>query len=139
MATRFTRWAAGLEIFLGIGAICGGAALVMAPDGHLLQMPKSTLANSPFSDFLVPGLILFTFVGLLPLAAAFLTLRHSPRAPLAALGVGLVLVGWIVVEMLMLAGPGSLLWSLYLVLGVVIAAIGWSWWRSGPASPRSAR
>jgi hypothetical protein len=32
--------------------------------------------------------------------------------------------------MVVLAGLGSLAWSLYLVLGASIAAIGVGWWRS---------
>jgi len=39
-------------------------------------------------------------------------------------------VGWVAVEMVVLAGLGSLAWAFYLVLGACIAAIGVAWWRS---------
>ena len=126
------RLAAGLEIFLGLGALFGGGALILAPDGHLLGMPTKLLAGSPFTSFLVSGIILFTVVGVAPLMAAALTIRRQALAPIAAVGVGLALIGWVSVEMVVLAGPGSLAWTLYLVLGTCIAAIGVAWWRSSP-------
>src|SRR5919108_1915729 len=111
----------GLEVLLGVGALFGGGALLLAPDGHLLSMPTSVLANSPFTDFLVPGLILFTVNGVAPLVAASLTIWRPSLAPLAAVGIGVAVIGWIVVEMVILAGWGSLAWSFYLLLGAAIA------------------
>lgn len=119
-----------LEVFLGLGALFGGGALILAPDGHLLGMPTTLLAGSPFPSYVVPGIVLFTLVGLAPLLAAALTVRGQAVAPFAAIAVGLTLIGWVSVEMVVLAGPGSLAWALYLVLGVCIAAIGVAWWRS---------
>src|SRR6202043_944297 len=63
------RLAMVLEIFLGIGALFGGIQFILAPDGHLLGVPLSMLAGTPFHSFLVPGLLLFTFVGLAPIMA----------------------------------------------------------------------
>jgi hypothetical protein len=125
------RLAVALEIFLGLGALFGGGALILAPDGDLLGMPTKLLSGSPFPSFLVPGIILFTCVGLAPLLAAAITVRRHAVAPLAAVAVGLTLIGWVSVEMVVLAGPGSLAWTLYLVLGSCIAAIGVTWWRRG--------
>jgi len=124
------RIAVALEIFLGFGALFGGGALILAPDGHLLGVPTKLLSGSPFPSYFVPGIILFTFVGLAPLLAAAITVRRQAFAPLAAIAVGLTLIGWVSVEMVVLAGPGSLAWALYLVLGACIAAIGVAWWRS---------
>jgi hypothetical protein len=124
------RLTVALEVFLGLGALFGGGALILAPDGHLLGMPTTLLSGSPFPTFLVPGIVLFTAVGIVPLLAAVLTVRRQAFAPLAAVAVGVTLVGWVSVEMVVLAGPGSLAWALYLVLGVCIAAIGVASWRS---------
>ena len=127
-------WAAvGLEIFLGIGALFGGAQFIVAPDGHLLGMTTKVLAGTPFPSYLVPGIILFTFIGVGPLLAAAITVRRLAIAPFAAVAVGLTLVGWISVEMVFLAGIGSLAWALYLALGCAIAAVGIVWWRSSPS------
>jgi hypothetical protein len=124
------RLTVALEVFLGLGALFGGGALILAPDGHLLGMPTTLLSGSPFPTFLVPGIVLFTAVGIGPLLAAAFTVRRQAFAPLAAVAVGVTLIGWVCVEMVVLAGPGSLAWALYLVLGVCIAAIGVAWWRS---------
>jgi hypothetical protein len=125
-----------LEIFLGLGALFGGGAFILAPDGHLLGMPTSLLAGSPFPSYLVPGIVLFVFVGIAPLIAAAMTLRRQTFAPIAAIAVGLTLVGWVSVEMVVLAGPGSLAWALYLVLGACIALVGAGWWWSSPHGVR---
>jgi len=53
--------------FLSIGAIFGGGALMISPNGNLLQMPISFLETSPFTSFFFPGLILFSIIGLFPL------------------------------------------------------------------------
>jgi hypothetical protein len=116
--------AAALETIIGVGAIFGGGLLILGPDGHLLGMPTKMLAGTPFDSFLLPGILLFSFVGVVPLGAAVLTLRGSPAAPLSAVAVGLLLVGWISVEMVMLGGPQTLAWALYLVLGTAIALVG---------------
>ena len=124
------RLAIVLEILLGIGALFGGGQFILAPDGHLIGVPLKMLAGTPFHSFLVPGLVLFTFLGVGPIAAAATTARRLAFAPLAALAVGLTLMGWITVEMVIFAGLTSLLWAFYLVLGTVIAAVGVAWWRS---------
>jgi hypothetical protein len=128
------RLAVGLEIFLGLGALFGGGLLILAPDGRLLGMPATLLAGTPFPSFLVPGICLFVFVGIAPLLAAAMTLRRQVIAPLAAVAVGLTLMGWMASEMVALAGLGSLAWAFYLVLGTSIAAVGLVWWRSSRAS-----
>lgn len=128
------RLAVALEIFLGLGALFGGGALILAPDGHLLGMPTRLLAGSPFPSFLFPGIILFTLIGIAPLLAAAISFRQHALAPLAAIAVGLTLVGWVSAEMVVLAGLGSLAWTLYLLLGASIVAIGVAWWRSSRAT-----
>src|ERR1700736_3990839 len=117
------RLAIALEIFLGLGALFGGGAFILAPDGHLLGMPTKLLAGSPFPSYLVPGIVLLTVVGVAPLIAALMTVRRHAFAPVAAVAVGLTLIGWVSVEMVVLAGLGSLAWALYLVLGACISAV----------------
>ena len=124
------RLAIILEIFLGIGALFGGGQFILAPDGHLIGVPLKMLAGTPFHSFLVPGLLLFTFVGVAPIVAAAITARRLAIGPLAALAVGVTLMSWITVEMVIFAGLTSLFWAFYLVLGTVIAAVGLAWCRT---------
>ena len=60
-----------LQILLGLGALGGGGTLMLAPDGRLIQMPVTLLKDTPFTDYLIPGALLFTFVGLYPMAVAY--------------------------------------------------------------------
>ena len=56
-----------LLAFLGLGAIGGGGALIVSPSGKLLGgLPVSILEHSPFTDFSIPGIILFLFLGVIP-------------------------------------------------------------------------
>jgi len=50
-----------------LNASGGGLALILAPEGSILQVNTELLAGSPFSTFLIPGLILLLVLGLLPL------------------------------------------------------------------------
>jgi hypothetical protein len=63
---------------LSIGALFGGGALMISPSGDLLRMPKSNLGTAPFNDFFIPGLILFSVLGLLP-AIVIIGLIKKPR------------------------------------------------------------
>lgn len=92
---------AALCLVTGITAIAGGMLLVARPDGALIHMPTSALAHSPFSSFLVPGLLLLA-VGIGNTAAGLLMLRDALRANESAFAAGAVLLGWIMTEMVML-------------------------------------
>ena len=55
-----------LLLFIAVGALYGGGALILKPDGSLLGM-QLWLGKIHFPDFLLPGIILLVFNGLLPL------------------------------------------------------------------------
>jgi hypothetical protein len=52
-----------LLAFLGIGALGGGAFLVIDPSGASMQWSLEALNGSPFQNYLIPGLLLFTVFG----------------------------------------------------------------------------
>jgi len=122
-----------LQILLGVGAVLSGAMLVAAPDGHLLQMPLSMLQYSPFPNFLIPGVILSTLLGIYPLVVAYsLWKRPAWRWPdvinpfkrthwswAGSLAAGVIVVIWIVVEVIMLRSVGFL-HVLYFVWGIAL-------------------
>jgi hypothetical protein len=121
-----------LLFLLSLGAIFGGGAFLLAPDGHLIQMPISHLKNSPFTDFLIPGMFLFTFLGIYPLAVAYgLWKLPGWRWPdllnpfkqfhwswAASLAAGVIVMLWIFVEMLWV--PFGVVHILYLIWGVLL-------------------
>lgn len=65
-----------LLLFLGLGATGGGAFLIISPSGKLIGgLPLSILEHSPFSDFLIPGIILFLILGIAPFLISFALIR----------------------------------------------------------------
>lgn len=86
-----------------------------------MQMPVSYLDGSPFSDYLVPGLILLIVLGVCPLVVlAGLWLRPQP-AWYGAFAVGCGLIIWLIVEITII--PFSSLQAFFGTVGVLIAAI----------------
>jgi hypothetical protein len=127
-----------LQLLLGLGAVGGGGALLAVPDGSILHMPLDILKYSPFSDFLIPGLILFVFIGLFPWAVAYgLWKQPGWRWPdrlnplkryhwswSGSLASGVATVIWITVEVIMLRSAvfvHCLYWGWGLVIIILTA------------------
>ncbi len=104
--------------FTGISGLIGGIPLILRPDGSVMSLPVSLLQYSPFPSYLIPGIILFLAVGVLGCTALWLTLQRQPNYPTWVAAAGCVLVGWIVVEMLLLR---LVMWvqSLYLAVAIL--------------------
>ena len=92
------RFLAVIHFFIGVTAMVGGGALVVWWRGTMLQLPLTLLDHSPFTDFLLPGLILYGVVGLHNLIAGFLMMRREPGAELISFSAGSALLIWIAVE-----------------------------------------
>jgi len=104
-----------LHTFLGIGALAGGGMLFLKPDGSLLGMDPGWLEHSPFNSYLVPGFLLFTFNGLLPLITLVgLLLKPNWRWPNTlniysnkhwawaySLYSGIIVITWITIQLIM--------------------------------------
>jgi hypothetical protein len=120
----------GLEVILAVGALAGGAMLFFSPDGSALGMPLSLLEHAGFKSFRIPGLVLFLVNGLFPLVSAIATLRRLPWAARSVMAVGVLLVGWITVQVALLRSFHAPLHGTYLLLGLVIAALGLALHRS---------
>lgn len=110
-----------LHIFVGIGAIAGGLAGILDPQAPL-GMPAAQLKNSPFDNYLIPGIILFTFIGLGNLVSA-LAYRLKYRYQGYLSGVfSLALVIFIVVQCFML-NTIHFLHIIFFVIGLVEAGL----------------
>jgi len=63
----FTKHSYWLISHVRLGAIVGGGTLILSPSGTLLGgLPLAMLNKTPFSDFLIPGIILFFVLGVGP-------------------------------------------------------------------------
>lgn len=101
--------------FMGVTAtVCG--MLLIVTDG--LGVDRTDLAESPFESFLIPGLILTFIVGGSHLVASLLLLTTKSSAFSAALASGAILIGWIIVEAIMIPS-GRTLQGLILLYGLV--------------------
>jgi len=84
--------------FLAVSAVFGGGMLVLDPTGASMELPLSWLEGTPFNDYLVPGLVLLGVLGLGSFVTVYGILRRTDWAWHAAVGLGLALVTWIVVQ-----------------------------------------
>jgi hypothetical protein len=128
MNSRFER--IGIEagaIFIVISAVAGG----IGPIGGGLALPSKWLAGTPFTNYSVPGAILGIIVGGSALLAAVLMLQQRPLAVAAALGAGVVQVGWIIGERLPVGTRDQVrawLQAIYLAAGAVVAILAVHMW-----------
>ena len=110
---------------VAVTAFLGGVALVLgalAPSlATFLSPPGSYLAGSPFTSYLLPGLLLAVVVGGLHAAAFVMVLRRHPRAELASAVAAFAVLIWIFVQMIYI--PFSFLQAVYFVAGVVEAGL----------------
>jgi hypothetical protein len=122
---RFLKILASLLLLLnGIGALYGGMNLIMNPDGSSINLPLDLLDDSPFINYFIPGIILFTTIGLFSLficVALLLKLRNYSRFIMAQ---GAILVGWILIQIILIHNINSLQ-IIFGILGVVLLGLGW--------------
>ncbi|MCB0759680.1 MAG: hypothetical protein KDC01_14555 [Flavobacteriales bacterium] len=107
-----------IQGFLAVSALICGALFLLAPDGRLIGMPLDVLRYGPFTDFFWPGMILFSMLGVGHAIGFVRTLRRSPNFGRLAMLLGLITLGWIGGQLLMvrplsflqavIAGMGSL-------------------------------
>jgi hypothetical protein len=115
-------------VVLGLGALAGGLALVSRPDGSAMGFDVALLAGSPFSDYLVPGLILGGLFGVGALVVALMGLRRSHLAPFLAFAIGCAQMIWIVVQLTIIRQV-SVLHPAFFIIGLVVAlaSVAWGW------------
>lgn len=102
-----------LLLLNAIGAFYGGTSFILEPTGRLLQADTAWLAHSPFNDFLIPGIILFTVIGLGSLVTAIFTIFRikSYTYLLIAMGSGILI--WILTQIIMI----QMLYFLQYIIG----------------------
>lgn len=116
-----------LVVILGIGGIYGGASLVNDPTGKDLVLPLRWLQASPFKNYLIPGIILLTVLGIFPIAAAAALIMRSRGALTSARIVGYALIIWMAVELYIVGyQPQSPLQLIFGLLGVLILLLAYS-------------
>lgn len=90
-----------LHLFVGVGAIAGGLAMVLNPQ-EPLGVSVELLENSPFSSYLIPGIILFMIIGLGNLVSALIFRFHFSFQGYISGVFSVALVIWIIVQCIMI-------------------------------------
>ena len=120
-------------IFLGITSLIGAVPLIVDPSGKMLSMPLSLLDHSPFTSYLVPGIILLTANCLLSFWVLALVMRKASRYGSWIEVQGCVLAGWITVQILMIR---EVIWAHYVYLAVALVLILCGWLLKRDAAER---
>jgi hypothetical protein len=111
-----------IQFFVGVSAAVSGALMMIIPSGALFQLPPDMLKNTPFHDFLIPGIILFFINGVGQIVAGFLSMRKHPKAGFTGAVFGMGLMIWIFVQVNMIGG-GHILQYSYFMLGLLETAL----------------
>jgi hypothetical protein len=117
-----------IEACIGLGAIGGGIALLIGAMGQWL--PVAFLQGTPFRDYSIPGLLLTVVVGGGMLLAAATQFIQREWAVLLSAAMGLILIGWEIVEVAIIdryaqaVVPSTVVQQvLFSVLGLVIIGL----------------
>jgi hypothetical protein len=112
-----------LLTFVAIGAIPAGFSMIIQPDGSGLGLTTDLLKNSPFPDFLIPGLFLFFVNGVLNLAVAILSFLNSRFSGVSAMLLGAALVAWICVQVYYIS-LSSFMQPMFFLIGLAEVVLG---------------
>jgi len=123
--------------FLAIGAIGGGLVLIISPTGELMGIPLSEFKNIPFDSYLIPGIILFSVLGVIPLLL-IIALLKKPESKIAehinifkdmhwswtfSIYIAFILIGWIHIQLIFLQGVVHWLQTFYIFYAILIMII----------------
>jgi len=108
---------------VGLSAIIPGWTIATSGTVGGFRLPADWLSSyAPFSDFVIPGLILLLVIGGGGVVTAALYVADVRLGSMVALAYGLVLVGWIVGELVFMTQTMVLTWVI-LAAGVVVAVL----------------
>ena len=124
-------WTGGVHIALfavdaliALTAIPGGIALVTGLERN--RYPLDMLKGTPFSSYVIPGLILTVVVGGSAAVASATTALSLDAGVIASIVAGMIMMGWIVGEILILKQPfsrGTLLEAFYFAAGLAMVVL----------------
>lgn len=113
-----------LLLFNATGALFGGWSLMMDPTGQDLHLPQDLLAHAPFKDFFIPGVVLFSLIGVFSLVAMIWTIMHWKHYSWLIISEGVLVTGWIMVQMIMIREI-SYLQFIFGGIGIIFFLAGW--------------
>ncbi len=106
--------------FLGVTSIVGSVPMIVDPSGSVLHMPLSLLEHSPFQSYLIPGIILLVTNGLVVVVVFAAAMRRVAGYGNLVATQGVVIAGWITVEVIFLR---TVVWPHYVYWGVGLVLV----------------
>lgn len=107
---------------IGLSASAVGIALIVAPEGGY-GLTLELLQDSPFKDYLIPGIILLAVIGIGSMGGAVLAFMKHRFTPSATMVLGLAMIIWISAQVYWM-GWQSWLQPTFLAIGVVELGLG---------------
>jgi hypothetical protein len=111
-------------LFNGIGAFYGGLSLITDPTGNKLQLPQNYLEHTPFRNYLIPGIILLCVNGFFSFLTLLTIMLKYKRADLFVIAQGILLSGWIIVQIILLRIFYAPLHGTLLTIGILLTICG---------------
>jgi len=111
-----------LQAFIGLTAVSGGFRLVSNPKG-MSDFPIEWLSNSPFTNYLIPGLVLLIVIGFGNVLGGAITFLRKKYSGSIAILLGVFLILYMIIEVFFV-GLCNYLQPLYFILGVIVLIFG---------------
>lgn len=90
-------------IITGLNALAAGFSMIVEPTGKDLGMSVGTIPqHSPSHSFLIPGITLFTAIGLFSMVTTLSIFKKWRRFELLIMAQGVILFGWIFLQVIFL-------------------------------------
>ncbi len=125
------KWLIFWTLFVGLGAVWGGACMLFDPSGKLLHMDamlpyfkKLPFADILFVDYIFSGIALLIVNGITNLAAAVLLIRRKKLGVVLGGAFGVTLMLWICIQFYMF--PMNALSTAYFIFGLCQALTGYA-------------
>ena len=110
--------------FIGLGALWGGTAMLIKPDGSILHMQEMLpyfkvlpFADLLFNDYIFPGIMLIIVNGISNMLAAVLILKNKKLGFVLGTIFGFTLMLWITIQFIIF--PPNFLDNAYFTFGVL--------------------
>ncbi len=111
------------QAFNGLSGLLGGYMLIKDPTGNSLNMKMEWLKETPFQNFLIPGIVLFLVVGIGNTIGIWTTFKKKNKRSQIGLVFGVILMFWIISQVLWI-GYKDFLQPLYFTTGLLQAITG---------------
>lgn len=118
------RAAVVLLLVLAGGGFFGGINFVVSPDGSSMGLDAELVPAWLPGDYLVPGVVLLTVFGVMPVMAALLWRFRILRAAQATVFLGASLVTWMVIQFALIGLIAPPMQLTFTAIGAALACLG---------------